>query len=347
MTKAGFAILASVLFAGAGCTRDPSAPARPSAATSPAIAQTITTTQEFMQSPFVEEWISRLDSPFFQLNPTQLAQLCAHRVTVLDIGAPAGCAKVIDPARLGAFFDFECRKDETISLRLKSKVSCSAAALETLRQREKSGPWITSENSLRANTEFYPVLGQAKPLVPVNSSDEIAQISLPTTESWIKSMGAQGAVRVLLRAPKLNDSQLAALAKFLIAFESPTKFSPQIKMPLNLEANSGVVNQSLQINWIAPPPSQRDAASEGICNLVSGWIDYQILKMPTTETKMNVDVACALEIESPFDAPDPQRHLEVGRLPLPIISAKTGTYLLKTLSEALSPSALLGLRLDL
>ncbi|HVJ63739.1 MAG TPA: hypothetical protein VM901_00645 [Bdellovibrionota bacterium] len=313
----------------------------------PPSQSTLLASPKLLESPFVQEWIRMMDAPLLALDSTQIKFLCDREAVLFELAKPLSCENAIDLPKLGDAFEARCPTPNSLELKLRPKAICNAATLMQLRQKAQSGPLRHLGSRLEPNVANYPLLAQVPPIEFSPSS--APQLEMPNTEAWLRTMGSSGAVRIVLKpaAKHAGRSSLEPLARSLAALEAPRKFSPQVKYTGPSGASTPQKIAQPQILW-SPAEANMDATSERVCAIVSGWIDYQLMQIPADGTKAQTfELQCALELESPLLWPNSKNEIEVGRLSFPLTLSKSGTYPFSTLSEALSPSALLGLRLDL
>lgn len=311
---------------------------------SPQKTNTIIAAREVFDSAFIQDWIGRMESPFFAIGASQLTELCLHKSIEINLNAPLTCPDSLDFKKLSESFQVECASASIISLSLKNKASCNATSLDLLRQKKYSGPLEYKNGVLSPNVKDYPLLSQMIPIT--TNANQPAQLIIPTPENWLRGMHSGGAIRVVLHSTKAAPRVLASVAKIFADFDTPTKFSPQIKFQGPPVSTINLLPSDLKISWTENLRS--DKASQSVCNLISGWIDYELLKNDSSSTSDTVvDLQCSLEFVPSLEFQKSSSFIEIGYLPLPLVTAKTGAFLFPTLAEALSPSTLLGLRLDL
>ncbi len=334
------------LFFSIACTKENNATSD-SGHSEPKPDRAIIAPSQSLESKFIQEWIEMMQSPYLPVTSEQRVALCQREVVELEINRPLTCVDAIDLSKLSESFEATCDENNVLSLKLKPKSQCSLATLELLKQKQSSGPLKLNGQRLEPNVISYPLLAQVPPIVFSDTDKNAAHIALPTAEAWLKTLASTGAVLVSLRPARASSKSLESLARVLANLETARKFSPQVKF--GGPPSNNLVPESLnqiQISWVDGETS--DPLAQRICDVITGWIDFQMLQVPKTQRMpVNYELKCILALDRPIETLAPKNDIEIGRLAFPLVLSKSGTYLFSTLSEALSPSALLGLRLDL
>jgi hypothetical protein len=313
--------------------------------------RSISASAELFASPLIQSWISNMDSPFLNISSDQLKELCERLPVSLEIVPPLNCQESIDLAELNKNFEASCESITKLSLELNPKLSCTRSVLTSLKQKSGSGPLYLNSNRLEPNVNVYPMLSQIPPIVFASENEDLIEGSpknfeMPSARSWLRTMGPNGAVSVSLKPIKDTEPRLESLARSLSELESPKSFAPQIKFSSTSTTTSSALNLAqTEIKW--GPTINLDKKSEKICSIVTGWIDYRMLTMTREPIKNTFELRCDLSLDHPILAHSTRNNIEIGKISFPMVLSKSGTYPFTSLLDSLSPSALLGLRLDL
>lgn len=306
-------------------------------------ADKIYVSKDTFESSFFNDWYERLSEPLLNLTQEQISTLCSNKNLRIELSEPLSCPESFDLETFDISFVSKCLNTSQLELKLRPNSFCKKSALLTLRQKKGTGFFFRDDSKLIPNTKAYPLLAQLK---PIGIGDSLLHIDYAAPNEWIKAMSSVGAVRILFLNSKLNPNTISSLGKIFSNLESPSKFNPQIKFEDEKQKVPDLNPENIRIDWVLPD-SNANKHSYQICSLMAGWIDYHLLRASSPKPKNLISLECKLELETPFDALDMKGLIEAGRLPLPFVKTPTRTFLFNTMTDALSPSSLLGLRLDL